>query len=127
MKNISVLSENFQFLEVKCSIYLNRRVFVMVLGLYNSHRCFNVLPKKKRKKYFRIREKVSKETSMTPDLVGFLADCDHVISKKTEKKEFPSTISTETTLSKLFYLQPSHTPKSFVLCHIYKNRTCENS
>ena len=29
MKNIRVLSENFQFLEVKCSIYLNRRVFVM--------------------------------------------------------------------------------------------------
>ena len=25
----SVLSENFQFLEVKFSIYLNRRVFVM--------------------------------------------------------------------------------------------------
>ena len=32
MKNIRVfLSENFQFLEVKISIYLNRRVFVMVL------------------------------------------------------------------------------------------------
>ena len=30
MKNIRVfLSENFQFLEVKVSIYLNRRVFVM--------------------------------------------------------------------------------------------------
>ena len=30
MKNISVfLSENFQFLEVKFSIYLNRRFFVM--------------------------------------------------------------------------------------------------
>ena len=30
MKNIRVfLSENFQFLEVKLSIYLNRRVFVM--------------------------------------------------------------------------------------------------
>ena len=30
MKNIGVvLSENFQFLEMKCSIYLNRRVFVM--------------------------------------------------------------------------------------------------
>ena len=35
MKNISFffcfffLSENIQFLEVKCSIYLNRRVFVM--------------------------------------------------------------------------------------------------
>ena len=32
MKNIRVfLSENFQFLEVKFSIYLNRRVFVMIL------------------------------------------------------------------------------------------------
>ena len=30
MKNVRVfLSENFQFLEVKFSIYLNRRVFVM--------------------------------------------------------------------------------------------------
>ena len=29
MKNISFLSENFKFLELKCSIYLNRRVFVM--------------------------------------------------------------------------------------------------
>ena len=28
-KKIDVLSENFQFLEVKFSIYLNRRVFVM--------------------------------------------------------------------------------------------------
>ena len=32
MKNIRVffLTENFQFLEVKFSIYLNRRIFVMV-------------------------------------------------------------------------------------------------
>ena len=30
MKNISFLSENFQFLEVKFSIYLNRRVFAML-------------------------------------------------------------------------------------------------
>ena len=30
MKNGRVLSENFQFLEVKFSIYLNRRVFVMM-------------------------------------------------------------------------------------------------
>ena len=30
MKNIRIfLSENFQFLEVKFSIYMNRRVFVM--------------------------------------------------------------------------------------------------
>ena len=27
---LEILSENFQFLEVKCSVYLNRRVFVMV-------------------------------------------------------------------------------------------------
>ena len=32
MKNIRIfVSENFQFLEVKVSIYLNRRVLVMVL------------------------------------------------------------------------------------------------
>ena len=30
-KNISFLSKRFQFLEVKFSIYLNRRVFVMDL------------------------------------------------------------------------------------------------
>ena len=31
MKNIGVfVSENFQFLEMKFSIYLNRRVFVMI-------------------------------------------------------------------------------------------------
>ena len=36
MKNIKVfLYENFQFLEVKFSIYLNRRVFVM--SLYGIH------------------------------------------------------------------------------------------
>ena len=29
MKNIRILSENFQFLKVKFSIYLNRRVFVI--------------------------------------------------------------------------------------------------
>ena len=32
-ENISFLSENFQFLEIKFSIYLNRRVFVMDLLL----------------------------------------------------------------------------------------------
>ena len=32
MKNIRVfLSEKFRFLEAKCSIYLNRRVFVMMI------------------------------------------------------------------------------------------------
>ena len=30
MKKKNILSENFQFLEVKFSIYLNRRVFVML-------------------------------------------------------------------------------------------------
>ena len=30
MKNISFLSENFQFFEMKCSIYLNRGVFLML-------------------------------------------------------------------------------------------------
>ena len=28
------LSKNFQFLEVKCSIYLNRRVFLMFIYLF---------------------------------------------------------------------------------------------
>ena len=34
MKNISFLSENFQFLEVKFSIYLNRPVFVMYVSIF---------------------------------------------------------------------------------------------
>ena len=39
MKNIRVfLSENFQFLEVKLSIYLNRRVFVM-----DSKKCIDYI------------------------------------------------------------------------------------
>ena len=41
MKNISFLSENFQFLEVKIkfSMYLNRRVFVMVNMLSEGDGC----------------------------------------------------------------------------------------
>ena len=40
MKNISfLLSENFQFLQVNFSIYLNRRVFVMTVQ--NSN-CFHM-------------------------------------------------------------------------------------
>ena len=31
MKNIRFFSENFQYLEVKLSIYLNRHVFVLML------------------------------------------------------------------------------------------------
>ena len=34
MKNRVFLSENFKFLEVKFSIYLNRRVFVMKRGVW---------------------------------------------------------------------------------------------
>ena len=37
MKNISLLSENFQFLEVKFSMYLNRRVFLMWLIKVQTH------------------------------------------------------------------------------------------
>ena len=44
MKNISFLSEIFQFLEVKFSIYLNRSVFVMDLHLdffyYGKYRIY---------------------------------------------------------------------------------------
>ena len=37
MKNIRVfLSENFQFLEVKFSLYLNRHVFVMISQIHPS-------------------------------------------------------------------------------------------
>ena len=36
-KNQSFLSENFQFLEVKFSIYLNRRVFVMNSNIVISY------------------------------------------------------------------------------------------
>ena len=42
MKNIRVffLSENFQFLEVKFSIYLNRRVFVIFGSTLFAHTPF---------------------------------------------------------------------------------------
>ena len=40
MKNIRVfLPENFQFLEVKFSLYLNRRVFVMMAYGLSSKGC----------------------------------------------------------------------------------------
>ena len=43
MKNISFLSENFQFLEVKFSIFLNRRVFIMVfIGQGGQKMCFRI-------------------------------------------------------------------------------------
>ena len=39
MKNIRILSENFHFLMVKFSVYLNRRVFVMyTLNLLIIHK-----------------------------------------------------------------------------------------
>ena len=45
LKNIGVfLSENFQFLEVKFSIYLNRRVFVMIYWPFQSDSSVAVLP-----------------------------------------------------------------------------------
>ena len=37
MKNISFLSENFRFLEVKFSIYLNRPVLVMFGAKESDH------------------------------------------------------------------------------------------
>ena len=44
MKKYQFLSENFQFLEVKCSIYLNMRVFIMVrnivLNVHSSRSSF---------------------------------------------------------------------------------------
>ena len=40
MKNIRIfVSENFQFLEVKVSIYLNRRVFVMSMTACSGNQC----------------------------------------------------------------------------------------
>ena len=43
MKNISFLTENFQFLEVKFSIYLNRRVFVMKNRIIRSQERHNLI------------------------------------------------------------------------------------
>ena len=46
MKNIRVLTENFQFLEVIFSIYLNRHVFVMnSLFFYcqRSYKCIRII------------------------------------------------------------------------------------
>ena len=42
-KYLTFLSENFQFLEVKFSIYLNRRVFVMIFSLSKPCRCSCIL------------------------------------------------------------------------------------
>ena len=44
MKNMSFLSENFQFLEVKFSIYLNRHVFVMRCLLLVKLKHFMLMP-----------------------------------------------------------------------------------
>ena len=48
MKNIRILSENFHFLVVKCSIYLNRLVFVMFrsdpFSVVNSVCCVTAVP-----------------------------------------------------------------------------------
>ena len=41
MKNISFLSENFQFLEMKFSIFLNRLVFVMWKSVLKSDAAVN--------------------------------------------------------------------------------------
>ena len=38
-KNQCFLSDNFQFLEVKFSIYLNRRIFVMITKLSAQQAC----------------------------------------------------------------------------------------
>ena len=43
-KYLSFLSENVQFLEVKFSIYLNRRVFVMVVTRVHCRRIYNKIP-----------------------------------------------------------------------------------
>ena len=44
MKNIRVfLSENFQLLEVKLSIYLNRRVFVKDEEYFQSMHCLSLI------------------------------------------------------------------------------------
>ena len=45
MKNISFLPENFLLLEVKYSIYLNRRVFVMKRTGYTWYICFAISPR----------------------------------------------------------------------------------
>ena len=39
------LSENFQFLEVKFSIYLNRRVFIIMSIVIVTHQLFQCLGK----------------------------------------------------------------------------------
>ena len=46
MKNMTVLSENFRFLVVKVSVYLNRHGFVMVPNVANSKIQGAVVPEK---------------------------------------------------------------------------------
>ena len=54
MKNISFLSENSQFLEVKFYIYLNRRVFVMLGPLTQSKDTVEYNHGKRPRSYFTI-------------------------------------------------------------------------
>ena len=44
-KILEFLSENFQFLVVKFSIYLNRRVFVMIFMIVNTNSLTTILPR----------------------------------------------------------------------------------
>ena len=51
-ENIRVFIEIFQFLEVKFSIYLNRRVFVMAFSVGTSGRLWFVIVAKHRQRHF---------------------------------------------------------------------------
>ena len=62
MKNIGVLSENFQCLEVKFSIDLNRRVFVMPieLPLGMSSQVYYPLRTRHIKRYFIVKKEITR-------------------------------------------------------------------
>ena len=50
----SFLSQNFQFLEVKFSLYLNRRVFVMLYPQTICMKFLSLFSEKNLKKYFKM-------------------------------------------------------------------------
>ena len=125
------LSENFQFLEVKFSIYLNRRVFLMGLSCVSSLIFLTLkvtlITVKKKKKDFNMssaavvvaefkRNKIPNETKDLLFAQGFLSVCIctkatfvHAVSAFTAKSHNPSWSPVTEPFPKIYeYLSKNH-------------------
>ena len=95
MKISEFLSENFQFLEVKFSIYLNRRVFVMYLPYNsdilenNSYNKKTTANNNKQQQRQQINKQASRKIADT-DEFGLLRNNN---DKKKKKKSIPLALS----------------------------------